>query len=123
MMKGLPHVEENMSNLTSASGEAAASVSSDINGAIYPPHYFQSQSQPTTTTVVKKKRNQPGHPGSIFVFMITYMIYSNQYSNHIKKLKFLFYIFILGELNQNRPWCRSNSLVTKNPNGNKQICV
>ncbi|KAI3455568.1 hypothetical protein Pfo_012231 [Paulownia fortunei] len=68
MMKGLaiqqPPVEENMSNLTSASGEASVSSSNrNDNGGMYPPQYFpplnQSQPQPQP---VKKKRNQPGHP-------------------------------------------------------------
>ncbi|KAG8380101.1 hypothetical protein BUALT_Bualt07G0158600 [Buddleja alternifolia] len=46
MMKNLASMEENMSNLTSASGEAALSASS-YNGGIYPP----PQPQP-----IKKKR-------------------------------------------------------------------
>ncbi|XP_058073960.1 protein indeterminate-domain 11-like [Magnolia sinica] len=58
MMKGLiiqhhPLVEENMSNLTTASGEASAS-----SGTI-----FQQQSFPSPNpTPVKKKRNLPGNP-------------------------------------------------------------
>ena len=47
-------VDENMSNLTSASGEASAS-----SGNIYQ----QSVASPNPTTTVKKKRNLPGNPG------------------------------------------------------------
>ncbi|XXG46028.1 hypothetical protein AAC387_Pa02g0968 [Persea americana] len=46
-------VDENMSNLTSASGEASAS-----SGNIYQ----QSVASPNPTTTVKKKRNLPGNP-------------------------------------------------------------
>ncbi|CAA3017474.1 indeterminate-domain 7-like isoform X1 [Olea europaea subsp. europaea] len=70
MMKGLaiqqshPLVDENMSNLTSASGEASfsSSTNKNDNGIMYSPQYFPhttDQSQPQT---VKKKRNQPGNP-------------------------------------------------------------
>ncbi|XP_009774627.1 protein indeterminate-domain 7-like [Nicotiana tabacum] len=66
-------VEENMSNLTSASGEAA-SVSScnrndnnnnnTITGGIYPPQYnFAPPNQQVQAQhQIKKKRNQPGNP-------------------------------------------------------------
>ncbi|CAN4086951.1 unnamed protein product [Withania somnifera] len=79
MMKGLMNqqsqvpvvVEENMSNLTSASGEASVSSSNrnDNNnntttGGIYPPQYNfappNQQAQPPQQ--IKKKRNQPGNP-------------------------------------------------------------
>ncbi|KAL3632008.1 hypothetical protein CASFOL_024992 [Castilleja foliolosa] len=62
-------VEENMSNLTSASNEASVSSASNRNdnGAILSTHYnfpthslSQTQSQPNPA--VKKKRNQPGNP-------------------------------------------------------------
>lgn len=80
-MKGLmfqqqqPVVEENMSNLTSASGEA--SVSSGNRNEIaanYPQQYFA----PTTTQTqppLKKKRNLPGNPGFIsqFKFIVLFI--------------------------------------------------
>lgn len=75
MMKGLvvqqpqSMVEENMSNLTSASNEASASSVSrnDNGGSIYQQQYFvaQNQSQVTQPQPVKKKRNLPGNPGVI----------------------------------------------------------
>ena len=65
MMKGLiiqnlPIAEENMSNLTSASGEASVSSGNRAeNGSNYPQqHAPTNQTQP-----VKKKRNLPGNPG------------------------------------------------------------
>lgn len=76
MMKGLMNqqaqvpvavVEENMSNLTSASGEASVSSSNrNDNNNIYPPQQYNfappnQQTQPTQQ--IKKKRNQPGNPG------------------------------------------------------------
>ena len=54
--------DENMSNLTSASGDQA-SVSSGTRNEIgynFAPHQPQTQSQPPP----KKKRNLPGHPGN-----------------------------------------------------------
>ncbi|CAN4089100.1 unnamed protein product [Withania somnifera] len=81
MMKGLVNmqnqvpvvvVEENMSNLTSASGEASVSSSNrndnttttTTTGGIYPPQYSfappNQQVQPPQQ--IKKKRNQPGNP-------------------------------------------------------------
>lgn len=68
MMKSLlsqqqnPGVEENMSNLTSASGEASVS-SGNIraeSGSIFPHQYFAPNQ---TQQAVKKKRNLPGNPG------------------------------------------------------------
>ncbi|XP_047266138.1 protein indeterminate-domain 7 isoform X2 [Capsicum annuum] len=76
MMKGLMNqqvpgvVEENMSNLTSASGEASVSSSNrndnnNTTGGIYPPQYTFAppiqQAQPAQQQI-KKKRNQPGNP-------------------------------------------------------------
>ncbi|XP_011072643.1 protein indeterminate-domain 11, partial [Sesamum indicum] len=68
-MKGLALIqtEENMSNLTSASGEASVSSSNrnDNSGGnnMYPPQYFPPLNQPQPQSQpVKKKRNQPGHP-------------------------------------------------------------
>ncbi|KAE9467927.1 hypothetical protein C3L33_00162, partial [Rhododendron williamsianum] len=67
MMKSLlsqqqnPGVEENMSNLTSASGEASVS-SGNIraeSGSIFPHQYFAPNQ---TQQAVKKKRNLPGNP-------------------------------------------------------------
>ncbi|MCD7446785.1 hypothetical protein HAX54_016878 [Datura stramonium] len=76
MIKGLMNqqaqvpvvVEENMSNLTSASGEASVSSSNrndnNTTGGIYPPQYNfappNQQAQPAQQ--IKKKRNQPGNP-------------------------------------------------------------
>lgn len=81
-MKGLiiqqqpaqPAVEENMSNLTSASNDASvSSVSRNDNGSggsIYPPQqYFGPPNQTQITQsqqAVKKKRNLPGNPGILF---------------------------------------------------------
>lgn len=63
-------VEENMSNLTSASGEAASVSSCNRNdnnttGGIYPPQYnFAPPNQQVQAQhQIKKKRNQPGNPG------------------------------------------------------------
>ncbi|GMH03763.1 hypothetical protein Nepgr_005602 [Nepenthes gracilis] len=66
-------MEENMSNLTSASGEASVSSSNNKaeNGIMYPHHqqYFAQQNQaqpppplPPPPPPVKKKRNLPGNP-------------------------------------------------------------
>ncbi|XP_015070300.1 protein indeterminate-domain 7-like [Solanum pennellii] len=61
-------MEENMSNLTSASGEASVSSSNrndNNNNNIYPHHQYNfappnQQTQPAQQ--IKKKRNQPGNP-------------------------------------------------------------
>ena len=60
MMKGLA-MDENMSNLTSASGEVSASSGSRIEtgAAKHPQHSFDSTNQPPP----KKKKNLPGNPG------------------------------------------------------------
>lgn len=71
MMKGLvtqqshPLVEENVSNLTSASGEASVSSSTNKNdsGVMYPSQYFPPANDQSQPQLVKKKRNQPGNPG------------------------------------------------------------
>ncbi|XP_038898698.1 protein indeterminate-domain 7-like [Benincasa hispida] len=54
-------MDENLSNLTSASGEATASVSS-ANKTEFPNQYFAPQSQPPPPPPPKKKRNLPGNP-------------------------------------------------------------
>ncbi|KAL9304362.1 hypothetical protein ACSQ67_021625 [Phaseolus vulgaris] len=55
-------VEENMSNLTSASGEASASSGNRTEiGTNYPQQYLPPP--PTQTQPPKKKRNLPGNPG------------------------------------------------------------
>ncbi|KAK9280932.1 hypothetical protein L1049_003823 [Liquidambar formosana] len=55
-------VEENMSNLTCASGEANVSSGNRAEtGTIYPQQYFSSPNQPQPAAV-KKKRNLPGNP-------------------------------------------------------------
>ncbi|XVF25139.1 hypothetical protein REPUB_Repub13aG0187900 [Reevesia pubescens] len=71
MMKGLLFhhqqeqvLEENMSNLTSASGEASVS-SGNIRteaGTNYPPQQYFSTTPPPQTQQVKRKRNLPGNP-------------------------------------------------------------
>ncbi|XP_075490218.1 protein indeterminate-domain 7-like [Primulina tabacum] len=68
MMKSLASIqqtpaEENMSNLTTASGEASVSSSNrnDNGGMYHPLHNFQPTNQPQPQPI-KKKRNQPGHP-------------------------------------------------------------
>ncbi|RDY11780.1 Protein indeterminate-domain 7, partial [Mucuna pruriens] len=54
-------VEENMSNLTSASGEASASSGNRTEiGTSYPQQYLAPP--PTQTQPAKKKRNLPGNP-------------------------------------------------------------
>lgn len=60
-------MEENLSNLTSASGEATASVSS-ANKNEFPNQYFTPQTQQPPPP--KKKRNLPGNPGKIFHHLI-----------------------------------------------------
>ncbi|TKY64362.1 indeterminate-domain 11 [Spatholobus suberectus] len=56
-----PVVEENMSNLTSASGEASASSGNRTEiGTSYPQQYLAPP--PTQTQPAKKKRNLPGNP-------------------------------------------------------------
>ncbi|KAJ4848083.1 hypothetical protein Tsubulata_026723 [Turnera subulata] len=69
MMKGLmfqQQQEENMSNLTSASGEAASVSSGNRNetGTNYSQQYFapQLQGQAPSQPASKKKRNLPGNP-------------------------------------------------------------
>ncbi|TYI26939.1 hypothetical protein ES332_A05G145300v1 [Gossypium tomentosum] len=57
-------LEENMSNLTSASASGEASVSSGNRteaGSNYPQQYFTTSQQPQTQPV-KRKRNLPGNP-------------------------------------------------------------
>ena len=64
-------VEENMSNLTSASGEASASSGNRTEiGTNYPQQYLPPP--PTQTQPPKKKRNLPGNPG-----LFSYVPYSN----------------------------------------------
>ena len=55
-------LEENMSNLTSASGEASVSSGNRTEaGTNYPQQYFTTP--PPQTQPVRKKRNLPGNPG------------------------------------------------------------
>ncbi|XP_075480217.1 protein indeterminate-domain 7-like [Primulina tabacum] len=68
MMKSLASiqqtpVEENMSNLTTASGEASVSSSNrnDTGGMCNPLYNFPPTIEPQPQPI-KKKRNQPGHP-------------------------------------------------------------
>jgi hypothetical protein len=67
-----PQQDENMSNLTSASGDQASVSSGNIteaSGSNYFPHHQQQQEQQQQQLVVpdsqtqKKRRNQPGNPG------------------------------------------------------------
>lgn len=54
--------EENMSNLTSASGEASVSSGNrNETGTNYPQQYLAPP--PQAQPAVKKKRNLPGNPG------------------------------------------------------------
>ena len=57
MLKGLM-VDENMSNLTSASGEASASSGTRNETS------FVSANQSPAAAAAKKKRSLPGNPGS-----------------------------------------------------------
>lgn len=60
MMKGLV-MDENMSNLTSASSEISASSGTrNENGSLYPQH---SSASTNLEPQPKKKRSLPGHPG------------------------------------------------------------
>ncbi|XP_022154735.1 protein indeterminate-domain 11-like [Momordica charantia] len=61
MMKGnFLAMDENLSNLTSASGEPTPSVSSANNKTDFPNQYFDPQAHPPPPP--KKKRNLPGNP-------------------------------------------------------------
>ncbi|KAL3840810.1 hypothetical protein ACJIZ3_025401 [Penstemon smallii] len=56
-------MEENMSNLTSASTEASVSSSNkNDSGSMYPPQFIIPPSNQPQPQSLKKKRNQPGHP-------------------------------------------------------------
>lgn len=80
-------MEENMSNLTSASGEASVSSSNrndnnnNNNNNIYPHHQYNfappnQQTQPAQQ--IKKKRNQPGNPGlnsKLFEVLLLYAFF------------------------------------------------
>lgn len=70
-------VEENMSNLTSASGEASVSSGNRNEiGTNYPPQqYFATPPTQTQTQSVKKKRNLPGNPGFIHTYIYIYILY------------------------------------------------
>lgn len=72
MMKGFA-VDENMSNLTCASGDLSASANSSIrNESSSSTH----QQQPTQ----KKKRNLPGNPGI--------------YNSHLDQNNYCFFLYI-----------------------------
>lgn len=58
-----PAVDENMSNLTSASGEASVSSGNRPETGTNYPQYFAPPPQ-TTQPAAKKKRNLPGNPGN-----------------------------------------------------------
>lgn len=61
MLKGLM-VDENMSNLTSSSGEASASSGTrNETSNMYPQQSFVSANQ--ASAAAKKKRSLPGNPG------------------------------------------------------------
>jgi hypothetical protein len=60
-------VEENMSNLTSASGEASANSSgnrTEVDAKFSQEYFASSQTQTHDETPAKKRRNLPGNPGS-----------------------------------------------------------
>lgn len=60
-------VEENMSNLTSASGEASANSSgnrTEVDAKFSQQYFASSQTQTHDETPAKKRRNLPGNPGS-----------------------------------------------------------
>lgn len=64
-------VEENMSNLTSASGEASASSGNRTEigtSSSYPQVQQQYLVPPTQSQPMKKKRNLPGNPGLFSTF-------------------------------------------------------
>lgn len=76
MLKGLVVMEENMSNLTSASSEISGSSGSRIHHttnpnpttvSLYPHLHHQSSTSRNEESLPKKKRNLPGHPGHYFV--------------------------------------------------------
>lgn len=63
-------MDENLSNLTSASGEATVSVSS-ANKSEFSNQYFAPQTtQQQPPPPPKKKRNLPGNPGKILALTI-----------------------------------------------------
>lgn len=80
-------VDENMSNLTSASGEASASSGNRTEiGTSYPQqqHNLVPPQTQTQTQQVKKKRNLPGNPGyfllpSICMFGFTVNLTKSQF--------------------------------------------
>lgn len=80
-MKGI-FLDDDISNLTSASTEASLSSSSNRNeiGTMYPPPQMQQTyaSVPITTTNQtqsnKKKRNLPGNPGIIIRYVYIYLL-------------------------------------------------
>lgn len=64
-MKGLISADDNMSNLTSASGEISASSSSRNESAVGNFYNNQSSASINQAPPPKKKRNLPGNPGLI----------------------------------------------------------
>ena len=72
-------LEENMSNLTSASGEASISSTNKAE-TIFPQQqqYFAPTTQ-TQPVLVKKKRNLPGNPGLRFLPQV-YLLFLNFFS-------------------------------------------
>lgn len=89
MMKGLM-VDDNMSNLTFASGEISASSSTRNDqsvGNLYPQNSSASTNQ-LPPPPNKKKRSLPGNPGpnflkfQFFFFVgVTYIFFSSSYYN------------------------------------------
>lgn len=64
-------VEENMSNLTSASGEASISASSNMNDTTTGGIFIPQNQNPHHQQQIKKKRNQAGNPGldhSLYIY-------------------------------------------------------
>lgn len=73
-------VEENMSNLTSASGEASVSSGNRTEigtSSSYPQVQQQYLVPPTQSQPMKKKRNLPGNPGLFSTFFFFCFVLMN----------------------------------------------
>jgi len=70
-------VEENMSNLTSASGEASVSSGNrtEIGTNSSYPQVQQQYLVPQTQQPIKRKRNLPGNPGLFSSFFFKFFIF------------------------------------------------
>ena len=97
-------LEENMSNLTSASGEASVSSGNRTEAGTNYPQQYVSTATPQTQPVNKKKRNLPGNPGlgsdpylntiifiTSFVWFLNYFYFPYLGLNFLKKFMHFFW--------------------------------